>query len=73
MQTLAQQMRIMSACQQRWEDPDDYYDDDDEPEENPECPVVQLVSVLATTKKNKKIFPKKFLTAPKNSSIVCLA
>lgn len=35
--------------------------------------VVQLVSVLATTKKNKKIFPKKFLTAPKNSSIVCLA
>ena len=38
MQTLAQQRRIMSACQQRWEDPDDYYDDDDEPEENPECP-----------------------------------
>ena len=72
MQTLAQQMRIMSACQQRWEDPDDYYDDDDEPEENPECPVVH-VSVLATTKKNKKIFPKKFLTTPKNSSIVCLA
>ena len=38
-----------------------------------QTPKKALVSVLATTKKNKKIFPKKFLTAPKNSSIVCLA